>query len=58
MRIRIIVEVDTDQVPGWGYDPEDYVKHIQQHLDLTIPHYNPQVFLENPSSPEAEKIAT
>ena len=45
MRIKILVEVDTDQVPGWGYDPEDYVKHIRSHLDRSIPHYNPVVTL-------------
>lgn len=28
-RITILVEVDTDPVPGWGHDPDDYVKHIQ-----------------------------
>jgi len=40
-RITILVEVDTDPVPGWGNDPEDYVKHVQRLLDQTIPHYNP-----------------
>lgn len=45
MRVKITVEVDTDQVPGWGYDPKDYVDHIQRYLDQTIPHYNPTVKL-------------
>jgi hypothetical protein len=44
-RIQILVEVDTDPVPGWGYDPNDYVRHIQHHLNQTIPHYNPVVIL-------------
>jgi hypothetical protein len=46
MRVKIIVEVNTDQVPGWGYDPEDYVRHIQKYLDQTIPHYKPEVKLD------------
>jgi hypothetical protein len=44
-RIKIIVEVDTDGIPGWGYDPQDYVKLIDKHLQQTIPHYNPEVKL-------------
>lgn len=42
-RIKILVEVNTDPVPGWGNDPNDYVKHLQRLLDQTIPHYNPVV---------------
>lgn len=45
-RIRIIVEVSTDQVPGWGYNAEDYVTLIDRHLQSTIPHYNPTVTLD------------
>jgi hypothetical protein len=44
-RIKILVEVDTDPIPGWGHDPNDYVKHIEQALNRTIPHYNPVVTL-------------
>lgn len=44
-RIYILVAVNTDQVPGWGHDPEDYVKHIEKHLDQTIKHYDPKVTL-------------
>lgn len=43
MRIKIEVEVDTDQVPGWGYDPQDFVNLITRQLQETIPHYNPAV---------------
>lgn len=45
MRAKILVEIDTDMVPGWGFHPEDYVRHIQRYLDQTIPHYNPKVTL-------------
>lgn len=44
-RVTIVVSVNTDPVPGWGNDPNDYVKHIQRLLDETIPHYNPTVRL-------------
>lgn len=43
MRGIIVVKVDTDQVLGWGYDIEDFAKHIRKYLDETIPHYNPSV---------------
>jgi hypothetical protein len=46
MRAKIQVEVDTDQVPGWGYDPKDYVDLIQKYLNEVIPHYNPKVTLQ------------
>lgn len=44
-RIQILVEVNTDPVPGWGNDPQDYVTHIHNILMQTIPHYNPVVTL-------------
>lgn len=44
-RIKIEVEVNTDPVPGWGNDPQDYVVHIQAVLDKTIGHYDPVVRL-------------
>ena len=45
MRIKILVEVDTDLVLGWGHEPEDYIKLLERLLDQTIPHYNPVVTL-------------
>lgn len=44
-RITIEVRVNTDPVPGWGYDPQDYVAFIQRHLDQTMGHYKPEVRL-------------
>lgn len=41
MRVVIQVEVNTDPVPGWGHDPEDFVIYIQKYLTDTIPHYKP-----------------
>ena len=49
--VRIVVEIkNAEQVPGWGYDPQDYVDLIQRHLDQVIPHYEPRVRLEEPTS--------
>lgn len=56
-RIKILVEVDTDPLFGWGYEPEDYVKHLESLLGDTIPHYNPVVTLmptEDPVLPAGE----
>lgn len=44
-RIQIIVEVDIDPIPGWGNDPQDYVKMLEKSLSDRIPHYNPRVML-------------
>jgi hypothetical protein len=43
-RIRIIVEVNTDAIPGWGDSPHYFVELIQSKLDASIPHYEPKVF--------------
>lgn len=51
-RICILVEVDTDPVPGWGNDPQDYVKLIERNLNDQIPHYNPVVTL----SPTEDRV--
>lgn len=45
-RIRIIVEVNTDAVPGWGNNPQDFVDLLQRQLDSSIQHYEPTVTLE------------
>lgn len=46
-RIKIEVEVNLDQVPGWGYDPQDFVKLIEKHLNQAVPHYMPKVRLSD-----------
>lgn len=51
-RIRIVVEVNTDAVPGWGSNPEDYVNLIRRYLDERIGHYNPKVYLDRVGIPE------
>lgn len=45
-RIRLVVEVDLDPVPGWGNDPEDYRALTQRLLDDAIGHYKPTVTIE------------
>ena len=45
-RVRLVVEVDLDPVPGWGNVAEDFRDGIQRHLDDSIPHYNPAVTVE------------
>jgi len=44
-RSVIEVKIRLDGVLGWGHDPQDHVKLIQQYLDNTIPHYKPEVLL-------------
>lgn len=54
-RITILVEVDTDAVPGWGHDPQDYVTLIQRMLNDRIPYYNPTVELSQPREDSASR---
>jgi hypothetical protein len=42
-RIRLFVEVNTDAIPGWGDNPQDFVQLVQSKLDASIPHYEPKV---------------
>lgn len=48
-RIRLVVEVNLDPVPGWGNGPEDYRALTQRLLDNAIPHYKPTVTIEGKS---------
>ena len=43
--VRLMIEVDLDQVPGWGYFGEDFQNHVQRMLTDTVGHYNPTVSL-------------
>jgi hypothetical protein len=42
-RIQILIEVDLDPIPGWGNNPNDYVRLLERLLADRIPHYNPVV---------------
>lgn len=42
-RAKLTVEWDLDPVPGWNDNPQDLVTHLQHHLDIAMPHYNPNV---------------
>ena len=41
----IEVKIDLDPVYGWGNDPADHVKFLQDELNRRIPWYNPKVRL-------------
>ena len=49
-RVRLVVEVNLDPVPGWGNDPEDYRALTQRLLDDSIPHYKPIVTIDGGAS--------
>lgn len=48
-RIRLMVEVNLDPVPGWGNVAEDYRALTQRLLDDSIGHYKPIVTIEDKS---------
>lgn len=39
----LLIQVDLDAVPGAFHTPESAKTHIQNILNGTIPHYDPQV---------------
>ena len=41
----IEVRIRLDPIPGWGHDPEDHVKMLQNYLDSAVPWYKPEVRL-------------
>ena len=46
-RKRTVLQVKLllDPITGWGSEPEDHVKFLQQQLNTTIPWYKPEVEL-------------
>lgn len=40
-RVRILVEMDLDPVPGAYNTPEDCAERVQAHLKRITPHYHP-----------------
>jgi len=49
VRVRLVVEVNLDPVPGWGNVAEDYRALTQRLLDDSIPYYKPTVTIEETS---------
>lgn len=41
MRIRLLVEVDLDPIPGAMHSPESAQRIVENALKNVIPHYNP-----------------
>lgn len=41
----IEVKIRLDPIPGWGHQPEDHVKLLEQALKNSVAHYNPSVKL-------------
>ena len=57
----IEVKIRIDPVEGWGHQPEDHVKMLQEMLDRSIPHYKPEVKLirvESEKPKEEEPVFT
>ena len=42
-RVRLVVDVNLDPVPGWGNHVEDFRDAVQRHLDNVMGHYRPRV---------------
>lgn len=45
-RVRLVVEAELDEVPGWGHQPEDWQVFLQRALEQLVGHYNPVVTIE------------
>lgn len=50
-----IVEIEMDEVPGWNNKPEDFQSYLQRHLNNTIDHYKPKVYIAERASETAWK---
>jgi hypothetical protein len=44
-RYEVSIEIDRDDVPGFGYHPESHIRYIRKMLEQTLPHYKPTVFV-------------
>jgi hypothetical protein len=56
-RNSYIVTIDHDPIPGWNNEPEDFQKWLQQYLQSTLGHYNPEVeLLGEVIEPEARRV--
>lgn len=42
-RVRFVVEMDLDLIPGWGHEPDDMEQLLNRAVCERIPHYNPTV---------------
>lgn len=45
-RVRLIVEVDLDPVPGFGHEPESWRLALERRLDTMARFYRPTVVVE------------
>lgn len=43
MRMLIAIECDREQVPGWGYEPQDMADAAARHAMALLASYSPKV---------------
>lgn len=55
-KTRLLVTIDLDAVPGWGYQSEDYQEYVQSLLDDVIGHYHPKVEILDDSEPSCPAV--
>ena len=41
VRINMVLDIDLDSVPGFGYKTEHFVDHVKDHFNLAMGHYRP-----------------
>lgn len=42
-RVRFVVELNLDPVPGFNHEPQDFANHMRHDLTRSIPWYEPTV---------------
>lgn len=54
-RVRIIIEVDLDPVPGFGSDGGSWQNYFKSHCEYSFPWYNPVVTTESVTTDNSPK---
>lgn len=42
-RITVVLDVDTDKFPGWGFDPKDFADLLAKRATSDLAAWNPSV---------------
>jgi len=53
-RIKVVVELDLDYIPGEMYSRESARKTVQAILDRQLPHYDPAVHTDPNHDPRKD----
>jgi hypothetical protein len=50
MQVTLVIQVNTDPVPGTFHEPEDFEVYLREKLERAFPWYKPKVTLVGPQT--------